>query len=39
VNEAQAHDNSPTYDDMGGSDFGIADSSSWDDSSSGDDWT
>jgi len=39
ANEAQAHDNPPVYDDMGGSDFGISDSSSWDDSSSGDDWT
>lgn len=28
----------PSFDDMGGSDFGIADSSSWDDSSGGSDW-
>lgn len=40
INEAQANNNSFSSNDMGGSDFGIADSSSWDDNSGGvsDDW-
>jgi len=38
INEAQANNNSLSQDDMGGSDFGIADNSSWDDNSGGDDW-
>ena len=39
VSEARANDTWDTPDDMGGSDFGIADNSSWDDSSSGGDWS
>lgn len=37
INEAHANNNPEN--DMGGTDFGIADSSSWDDSSTGDDWS
>jgi tetratricopeptide (TPR) repeat protein len=39
INDAQANNGYLNQGDMGGSDFGIADSSSWDDSSSGDDWS
>lgn len=39
INEAQANDGFVNQDDMGGSDFGIADNSSWDDNSGGDDWS
>jgi hypothetical protein len=39
INEAQANDSVVNQDDMGGSDFGIAGNSSWDDNSGGDDWT
>ncbi len=40
INEAQAGNSWDNQNDMGGSDFGIADSSSWDDNSvGGDDWT
>ena len=37
INEAHANNNPDN--DMGGTDFGVADNSSWDDSSSGDDWS
>lgn len=37
-NNAQANNSPLSANDMGGMDFGIADNSSWDDSSSGDDW-
>ena len=41
INEAQAGNNAYGQDDMGGSDFGVADNSSWDDNSGGggDDWS
>lgn len=39
VNEAHANNAPEIPNDMGGSDFGIADNSSWDDDSGGDDWT
>jgi hypothetical protein len=39
ISEAQANDGVVNHDDMGGSDFGIADNSSWDDNSGGDDWS
>ena len=40
INEAQANDGFVNQSDLGGSDFGIADNSSWDDNSGGsDDWT
>ncbi len=41
INEAQANNGYLNQDDMGGSDFGVADSSSWDDNSGGgsDDWS
>lgn len=39
INEAQANDTFTSQNDLGGSDFGIADSSSWDDSSGSDDWS
>jgi len=41
INDAQANSNPLNQNDMGGSDFGIADNSSWDDSSGGggDDWS
>jgi hypothetical protein len=39
INEAQANDGFVNRDDMVGSDFGIADNSSWDDNSGGDDWS
>ncbi len=38
INEAHANNNPDNYNDMGGTDFGVTDNSSWDDSSSGDDW-
>ena len=38
INTAQANDKPENLNDMGGADFGIADSSSWDDSSGSDDW-
>ncbi|OIR12293.1 hypothetical protein GALL_59920 [mine drainage metagenome] len=38
-NEAQANNVPDIPNDMGGSDFGIADNSSWDDNSGGDDWS
>jgi len=37
INEAHANNNPDN--DMGGTDFGVADNSSWDDSSAGDDWS
>lgn len=39
INTAQAIDRPENQNDMGGTDFGIADSSSWDDASGSDDWT
>ncbi len=41
INDAQANNSSFNQNDMGGSDFGIADNSSWDDNAGGgsDDWT
>ena len=39
INEANANNIPDNYNDMGGTDFGVSDNSSWDDSSSGDDWT
>ena len=41
INDAQANNTSFNQNDMGGSDFGIADNSSWDDNAGGgsDDWT
>ena len=39
INEAQANNSFINQNDMGGSDFGIQDNSSWDDNSGGDDWS
>ena len=41
INDAQANNSSFNQNDMGGSDFGVADNSSWDDNSGGgsDDWS
>ena len=39
INDAQANNGYSNQNDMGGSDFGVADSSSWDDNSGGDDWS
>ncbi|MDI1299078.1 tetratricopeptide repeat protein [Methylotenera sp.] len=39
INTAQASDWPENKNDMGGTDFGIADSSSWDDASGSDDWS
>ncbi len=41
INDAQASNNSLNQDDMGGSDFGVADNGSWDDNAGGgsDDWS
>jgi hypothetical protein len=39
INTAQASDRPENQNDMGGTDFGIADSSSWDDASGSDDWS
>jgi tetratricopeptide (TPR) repeat protein len=39
INAAQANNAPDNYNDMGGTDFGVADSSSWDDGSAGDDWS
>jgi hypothetical protein len=39
INEAQANDGFINKNDMGGSDFGIDNNSSWDDNSGSDDWS
>ena len=39
INSAQANNELVDQNDMGGTDFGIADNSSWDDNSGSDDWT
>lgn len=39
INAAQANEEFVNQNDMGGTDFGIADNSSWDDNSGSDDWT
>lgn len=39
INTAQANDELVNQNDMGGTDFGITDNSSWDDNSGSDDWT